>query len=95
MTAPTFSQLIYNTGTANSTAITFNAGRADFESTRYVTLSANYTRVIPTAYPDSNAGNAEATSPTAYAQTILSGKRVLFYQPEAAALVGASAGSYS
>jgi hypothetical protein len=91
----TFSQLPFNTGTANSTAITFNAGAYDFSTTRFVTLSSNYQRVIPPGYPNANAGAAIATSPTAFAQTIPSGARVQFYAPEAAALVVAGAGTYS
>ena len=56
MTIP-LNQLPYNTGTANSTAIIFNAGAPDWQSTRFVTLSANYQRVIPVGYPDANAGS--------------------------------------
>jgi hypothetical protein len=95
MTTPTFSQLSFATGTANSTAISFFAGAFDFSTTVHVTLSSNYARVIPAGFPDANAGVAIATSPTAFPQTILSGQRVQFYAPEAAALVAAGAGSYS
>ena len=65
MTAPGFSQLPFTTGTANSQTISFNAGAYDFSTTRLVTLSSNYQRVIPPGYPDANAGVAIASSPTA------------------------------
>lgn len=88
-------QLPYATGTANSTAIKFNAGSPDWQSTRFVTLSQNYQRVIPVGYPNVNDGMQPATSPTAYPQTIASGKRVKFFAVEGQALVTAGAGSFS
>ena len=90
-----FSQLPFTTGTAKSQAITFNAGAYDFSATRKVLLSSNYTRVIPPGYPDANAGTKESASPTAFPQTIASGKTVTFYTPEAQALVTAGAGSFA
>ncbi len=90
-------QLSFTTGVANSVTITFSAGSYDFigAATRFVTLSHDYARVIPPGLPDANAGDQIQTSYTAFPQTIVSTKRVKFFAPEAAALVAASAGSYS
>jgi hypothetical protein len=95
MTAPSLNQLPFNTGMANSQAITFNAGAFDFSTTRFVTLSADYARVLPPGFPDANAGAQIQTSFTAFPQTILCGTRVQFFAPEAAALVDAGAAAFS
>jgi hypothetical protein len=84
----TLNQISFSTGTANSQAITFYAGRADFESTRYVTLSQDYTRVIPVGFPRVDAGAPISASKVAYPQTIASGQRVQFFAPEAARFGG-------
>jgi hypothetical protein len=88
-------QLPYTTGTANGVAISFNAGAHEWQSTRFVTLSQNYQRVIPVGYPDANAGSYVPTSLTAHPQTIASGKRVRLFAVEASAVVAAGAGSFS
>ncbi len=92
-----FSQLPFTTGVANSTTITWNAGSYNFigAARRFVTLSHDYARVIPPGLPDANPGVIEKSSYTAFPQTILSTTRAQFWAPEAAALVAASAGSYS
>ena len=93
MTNPTFSQLTYATGTAGSTAITFNAGSYDFSQRQKVTLSTHYVRTIPAGFPNADAGALASGDPTAYAQTIASGAVVALYVPEAAAIVAAGAGT--
>lgn len=55
-TPPHWSKLPHNTGTANSQAIVFEAGAHEFSIVRYVTLTSNYVRTPPPAYPDINPG---------------------------------------
>lgn len=96
MTTTPLNELSYTTGTANSTTITFNAGSHEFViSKNYVTLSHDYVRSPPAGYPNAVAGATPAINFTAFPQTILSGTRARFYQPEAAALVAAGAGVIS
>lgn len=92
---PNAKKLKQITGTANSQMIAFFAGAYEYSTTRYVTLSSNYQRTPPMHFPDCNAGVKRGTSLTAGAMTLLSGTRVQFYAPEAAALVAAGAATYS
>jgi hypothetical protein len=90
-----FASATHVTGTVGAVAISFDAVAADFQSSRYVTLTASYARSPMPGYPRIDAGAPVAASLVAYPQTILSGARVLLFQPEAAALVSAGAASYS
>ena len=92
---PNASKAQHSTGTANAQAISFYAGRHEFEAMAYVTLSSAYTRVPPAGFPDANPGMRGGVSPTAGAKTIASGTRLLLYSPEAAALVAAGAAAFS
>ncbi len=82
-------------GTVGATPVSSNVDSGGLASKRYVTLSANYARLIPAGYPDPNAGMGAQVSHTAYPKTILSGARVQFFAHEAAAIVAASGGAYS
>ena len=82
-------------GVVNSTPVVSNVDHDGLSSKLYVTLSANYARVIPPGYPDPNPGVNLATSKTATAQTIGSGSRVLFFKHEANAIVAAGGGVLS
>jgi hypothetical protein len=83
-------------GTVGATSITGNVNSATLASTRFVTLGGTaYVRAPPPAYPDPNPGVAIASSLTAYPQTIAGGTRLQLFSDEAAALVAASAASYS
>ena len=83
-------------GTVGGVSITGNMNSATLASMRFVTLGATaYVRAPPPAYPDPGAGEAIASSLTASAQTIPGGTRLALFSDEAAALVAASAASYS
>jgi hypothetical protein len=83
------------TGLVGATPIIAQVNSATLASKIFVTLSSNYNRAPPPAYPDPNAGRAIFVSLTAYAQTIASGTRLQLFSDEAAALVGAGAAAYS
>ncbi len=82
-------------GVAGVTPISSTMDASSLSSTRYVTLSANYARVIPPGYPEPNPGAPAANNATRSPKTILSGSRVLLFAHEAAAIVAAGAGAYS
>jgi hypothetical protein len=107
MSNPNLNKLPYTTGVANGVTITFLAGADDFASASYVTLKADYARVIPPGYPDPNPGVQIQTSFTAFpqtipgpgqeagTQTIPAGTRLQVRLDEAQALVAAGAATYS
>ncbi len=83
-------------GTVGGVPFTGNVNSATLASKLFVTLGGTpYVRNPPPGYPDPNPGVAISSSPTAYAQTIPGGTRLALYSDEAAALVAASAASYS
>jgi hypothetical protein len=82
-------------GLVGSTPITGSVNSGTLASTRFVTLSEDFIRSPPPAYPDANAGAHVSTSPTASPQTIPSGTRLQLFSDEASALVNAGAANYS
>ena len=82
-------------GQIGATPIVSTFDASGFVSTRFVTLSGNYARLIPPGYPEPNCGCEVSKRLTATPQTIPSGARVQFFVHEAAAIVAAGGGAYS
>ncbi len=82
-------------GVVGATAVASNVDADGLGSTLYVTLGANYARVIPPGYPDPNAGADLSKSHTAFGKTIPNGTRVKFFKHEAQAIVAAGGGTLS
>ena len=88
-------QVSISHGQIGATPIVSTLDASGFASTRYVTLSGNYARLIPPGYPDPNAGAEVSKRLTNTPQTIPNGARLQFFAHEAAAIVAAGGGAYS
>jgi hypothetical protein len=95
MTAPDSLPITY--GTVSGTPIVGDVNVGTLTAQRvYVTIGGTaYVRAPPGGYPDPNPGLGAQASLTAFPQTIAPSTRVLLFSDEAAALVAASAASYS
>ena len=82
-------------GQIGATPISSTFDASGFATTRFVTLSGNYARLIPPGYPEPNCGCEVSKRLTATPQTIPNGSRVQFFAHEAAAIVAAGGGAYS